>query len=83
MPDNHNPKRLPSARDNSPPTDAESKPSSAGVPETKNSHPPDHLGVMRERMTRSLDHELQRMENSEIDRLSDRHNSMLTQLAST
>ena len=83
--DNHNAERSspPSAHlDNSPSADADPKPSCSGVPEARGSQPGDHLGAMRDRMAKIVDRELQRMENGEIDQLSQQHNSMLTQLSS-
>ena len=73
----------------------ESSPPTRGVEETKKTPPPNEqttpsaaqhpdlsFQAMKARMTRIVDHQLQRMEDGEIDQLSDQHNNMLQQLAS-
>ena len=72
----------PAAGEKNPPRSEGIEEHKGNLPETPPPTSTASIVAIRERLARIINHQLERMENGEIDQLTDQHNSMLQQLAS-
>ena len=72
----------PAAGEKDPPRSEGVKEHKGNLPEPPSPTSTASIVAIRERLARIIIHQLERMENGEMDQLTDQHNSMLQQLAS-